>query len=150
MTACRHAYPIDRVGTLTATQPKLGLKKDNHSTLKTYIKRLMVVSALASTAATPMAFADATPNQINAYRVYAHERIFNFDQFICFDKLIVRESHYNDVATNGNHYGLAQGIYKPLLRMSGYQQIDWAIAYIQRRYTNSCNALKHSYRYGWY
>ena len=146
--ACRHAYPIDKVGTLTATQPKLGLKKEQ--SFKQFIKRVMVVSALASTAATSIASAASSANQINAYRVYAHERIFNFDQFVCFDKLIQRESHYNDVATNGNHYGLAQGIYRPLLRMSGYQQIDWAIAYIQRRYINECNALKHSYRYGWY
>ena len=39
---------------------------------------------------------------------------------------------------------------KPLLRMSGYQQIDWAIAYISRRYNTPCNALTHSLLKGWY
>ena len=148
--ACRHAYPIDKVGIVTATQPKLGFKKDNHSTLKQMLKRIMVVSALASTAVTPIAYGASSPNQVNAYRVYAHSRIFNYQQFLCFDRLIQRESHYNDRAINGDHYGLVQGKSKQLLSMSGYQQIDWAIAYIHNRYKSECNALSHSLSKGWY
>ena len=153
-----YANVLDTMRTMNRTRPA-GITTSNERLnlkLKALNKKqvvrallLILTGSLGVTYAHP-AVAASSPNQINAYRVYAHERIFNFDQFVCFDKLIQRESHYNDVATNGNHYGLAQGIYKPLLRMSGYQQIDWAIAYIQRRYKNECNALSHSSKYGWY
>jgi hypothetical protein len=96
------------------------------------------------------AVAASTANQINAYRVYAHSRIFVNEQYLCFDQLIQKESHYNDKAINGDHYGLVQGKSKSLISMSGYQQIDWAIAYIHNRYKSECNALRHSSKYGWY
>jgi hypothetical protein len=73
MTACRYAQPIDKVGTLTATQPKLVWKKEQ--SFKQFVKRVMVVSALASTAATPIASAASSANQVNAYRVYAHSHL---------------------------------------------------------------------------
>ena len=110
---------------------------------------LILTGSLGVIYAHPAAAASSA-NQINAYRVYAHERIFIYEQYLCFDKLIQRESHYNDKAVNGNHYGLVQGMSKSLISMSGYQQIDWALLYIHNRYKSECNALKHSSRYGWY
>jgi len=110
---------------------------------------LILTGSLGLTYAYP-AVAASSPNQINAYRVYAHSRIFVYEQYLCFDKLIQRESHYNDKAVNGDHYGLVQGKSKSLILMSGYQQIDWAITYIHNRYKSECNALKHSSKYGWY
>jgi hypothetical protein len=140
---------LDRTGQ-TGINPKM-----RESLLKPKaLNRKMVFTALILSGTFGLIYANpavaTSANQVNAYRVYAHERIFSFDQFICFDKLINRESHYNDQAINGHHYGLAQGIYKPLLRMSGYQQIDWAITYIDRRYSSPCNALTHSLLKGWY
>jgi len=110
---------------------------------------LILTGSLGVSYAQPAAAASSA-NQINAYRVYAHERIFNYQQYLCFDLLIQRESHYNDRAVNGNHYGLVQGMSKSLLSMSGYQQIDWALLYIHNRYKTECNALHHSMTKGWY
>jgi hypothetical protein len=149
------ANVLDKVRTLDRTGQAGINPKMRESLLKPKaLNRKMVLNALILAVPLGLIYANpaaaSSPNQVNAYRVYAHERIFDFDQFICFDRLMNRESHYNDQAVNGHHYGLAQGIYKPLLRMSGYQQIDWAIAYISRRYTTPCNALTHSLLKGWY
>lgn len=110
---------------------------------------LILTGSLGVTYANP-AVAASSANQVNAYRVYAHSRIFIYEQYLCFDQLIQRESHYNDKAVNGDHYGLVQGKSKSLILMSGYQQIDWAITYIHNRYKNECNALRHSSKFGWY
>jgi hypothetical protein len=150
------ANVLDRVRTLDRTgQAGMNPKMKDSFLKPKAVNRKMVLTALILSGTYGLTYANpavaaSSPNQINAYRVYAHERIFSFEQFICFDRLIERESHYNDQAINGGHYGLAQGIYKPLLRMSGYQQIDWAIAYIHRRYGTECNALAHSTKWNWY
>ena len=142
---------LDRTGQ-AGINPKMreSLLKPKALNRKMVFNALLILSGTFGLIYANSAHASSTRNQINAYRVYAHERIFDFDQFVCFDKLINRESHYNEKALNGHHYGLAQGIYKPLLSMSGYQQIDWAIAYITRRYGSMCHALAHSYSKGWY
>jgi hypothetical protein len=117
---------------------------------KQVVRALLILAVPIGAIYAHPAAAASSANQINAYRVYAHERIFNYQQYLCFDLLIQRESHYNDRAVNGNHYGLVQGKSKSLISMSGYQQIDWAITYIHNRYKSECNALRHSSRYGWY
>ena len=153
---CTYANVLDRVRTLDRTgqagnepQNERPILKTPVITWKMVVITLVLAVPIGAISAHP-ASAASSPNQINAYRVYAHSRIFNYQQFLCFDSLIQRESHYNDKAINGNHYGLVQGASKSLITMSGYQQIDWAITYIHNRYKSECNALKHSYRYGWY
>ena len=88
--------------------------------------------------------------QIDDYRLYAHNRIFDFNEFICYDKLIVRESQWNPYDVNGSHYGLVQGDSKYLKGKSAFEQIDWSLAYIKVRYRTICKALNHSYSKGWY
>jgi len=117
---------------------------------KQVVRALLILAVPIGAIYAHPAAAASSANQINAYRVYAHERIFNYQQYLCFDLLIQRESHYNDRAVNGNHYGLVQGMSKSLLSMSGYQQIDWALLYIHNRYKTECNALHHSMTKGWY
>ena len=147
--ACRAAWPIDMMGIVSRTQttPECRLTH-NKKRVKRLIKRVLTISLIVLSS--PIVSAAPTNNQVNAYRVYAHIRIIDFEQYLCFDKLIVRESQYNDSAINGIHYGLAQGTYKRLLSMSAYAQIDWAITYIARRYGSMCNALNHSLKKGWY
>ena len=153
---CTYANVLDRVRTLDRTgqagnepQYERPILKTPVITWKMVVITLILAVPIGAISAHP-ASAASSPNEINAYRVYAHSRIFNYQQFLCFDLLIQRESHYNDEAINGNHYGLVQGASRSLIKMSGYQQIDWAITYIHNRYKSECNALKHSYRYGWY
>lgn len=147
---------LDTLRTLNRTRPA-GITTSNESTLKLKAlneKRVLRALLLILIGSIGLIYANeavAAPiNKTDSYRVYAHVRIYDYEQYQCFDNLIIRESHYNEKATNGSHYGLAQGIYKPLLTMSGYAQIDWAIAYILRRYGSMCNALKHSMSKGWY
>ena len=154
---CTYANVLDRVRTLDRTgqagmNPKMkdSFLKPKALNRKMVFNAFLILSGTSGLIYANPALAASSPNQINAYRIYAHERIFSFEQFLCFDSLIQRESHYNDKAINGNHYGLVQGASRSLIKMSGYQQIDWAITYIHNRYKNECNALKHSYRYGWY
>ena len=92
-----------------------------------------------------------TRHEMDIYRLYAHTQIVNYQEFKCFDTLIIRESNYNPKAVNGSHYGLVQGGSKWLKGKDAFTQIDWAIKYVANRYSGSwCKALNHSNRRGWY
>ena len=149
LSACRYAAPLDTVG-IVATHPADGVLKERLA-FKSIVNRFMVLSTvgLFICLAIPMSNANAIDNA-DSYRIYAHVKIYSYEQYQCFDRLMIRESHWNPKATNGNHYGIPQGLSKNLIHMSGYQQIDWAIAYIHARYTYACNALNHSMKKGWY
>ena len=150
---CNYPLSLDKVGTMNRTQQtSSGRVNFSHVVKKLNLGKTLLVALVSIALAISTAghtFADS-PEAVNSYKLYAHSRIFDFTQFICYAELITRESHWNAVAYNGNHYGLAQGIYKPLWRMDAYHQIDWSIQYIQRRYHNECKALAHSNKYGWY
>ena len=152
---CTYSQSLDKVGTINRTQTSssgrmnlfhaLAVKRLNLG--RTFVIALVSIAVAISTAGHTYADSSAA---VNSYKLYAHSRIFDFTQFICFTTLINRESRWNSVAFNGNHYGLAQGIYKTLWTMDAYKQIDWSIAYIERRYHNECSALAHSSKFGWY
>ena len=91
-------------------------------------------------------YADTTNN----YRQWAFIQLNNLDQFYCLDELNYKESRWNPKAKNGSHYGIPQGRSKYLSRVDGYKQIDWQLKYIERRYSNPCNALQHHKIKGWY
>jgi len=149
ISACRYAQPLDTVG-IVATHPARRVWKERLA-FKSIVNRVMVFTPiwLLITLAIPMSNAKAIDNA-DSYRIYAHVKLYSFKQYQCFDALMTRESHWNTKATNGNHYGIPQGLSKNLIHMSGYEQIDWAIAYIHSRYTYACNALNHSMKMGWY
>ena len=141
---------LTRRAGITTSNERLNLKLKALNKKQVVRALLLILTGSLGVTYANSAVAASSPNQINAYRVYAHSRIFVYEQYLCFDKLIQRESHYNDKAVNGDHYGLVQGKSKSLISMSGYQQIDWAITYIHNRYKSECNALRHSSKYGWY
>jgi hypothetical protein len=89
-------------------------------------------------------------DKTNHYRQWAFIQLNNLDQFYCLDELNYKESRWNPKAKNGSHYGIPQGRSKYLLRVDGYKQIDWQLKYIERRYSNPCNALAHHKIKGWY
>jgi hypothetical protein len=86
----------------------------------------------------------------NHYRQWAFIQLNNLDQFYCLDELNYKESGWNPKAKNGSHYGIPQGRSKYLSRVDGYKQIDWQLKYIEKRYSNPCNALAHHKIKGWY
>jgi hypothetical protein len=89
-------------------------------------------------------------NEINHYRQYAFIQLNNLDQFYCLDELNFKESRWNPKAKNGSHHGIPQGRSKWLATVDGFKQIDWQLKYIQKRYSNPCNALAHHKIKGWY
>jgi hypothetical protein len=47
--------------------------------------------------------------QTDQFKLYAHSRIINYEEFKCFVKLINEENrHWNPKAKNGSHYGIGQ------------------------------------------
>jgi len=86
----------------------------------------------------------------NHYRQWAFIQLNDIDQFYCLDELNYKESRWNPKAKNGSHYGIPQGRSKYLARVDGYKQIDWQLKYIEKRYSNPCNALAHHKIKGWY
>lgn len=86
----------------------------------------------------------------NHYRQWAFIQLNDLDQFYCLDELNFKESRWNPLAKNGNHYGIPQGRSKWLSTVNGFKQIDWQLKYIKKRYSNPCNALAHHKIKGWY
>jgi hypothetical protein len=89
-------------------------------------------------------------DKTNHYRQWAFIQLNDLDQFYCLDELNYKESRWNPKAKNGSHYGIPQGRSKYLSRVDGYKQIDWQLKYIEKRYSNPCNALAHHKIKGWY
>ena len=92
----------------------------------------------------------ASLDKTNHYRQWAFIQLNNLDQFYCLDELNYKESRWNPKAKNGSHYGIPQGRSKWLKTATPYQQIDWQLKYIKKRYSNPCNALAHHKIKGWY
>ena len=89
-------------------------------------------------------------DKTNHYRQWAFIQLNDIDQFYCLDELNYKESRWNPKARNGSHYGIPQGRSKYLATVDGYKQIDWQLKYIEKRYSNPCNALAHHKIKGWY
>jgi hypothetical protein len=73
-------------------------------------------------------------------RLYAHSRIVEYKQFICFNKLINAESNWRIDAINGSHYGIGQMKNPKYRNLDGYRQVDWSLKYIKNRYSTPCIA----------
>jgi hypothetical protein len=81
-------------------------------------------------------------------------------QYDCLNTLINRESHWNpfDLNRSSGAYGIPQALPGSKMAWAGSDwrwnpvtQVKWMILrYIPGRYGTACNALAHSYKYGWY
>ena len=74
------------------------------------------------------------------YKLYAHSRIINFNEFLCFQKIIHKESRWNPRARNGSHHGLGQMRSEWYKNLDPYRQIDQTLLYISKRYSTPCKA----------
>jgi hypothetical protein len=84
-------------------------------------------------------------------KLYAHNHISDWDQFICFIDLIEVESSWNYKAKNGSHYGLGQMKSTWYKDLTPRQQIKAHLRYIDHRYDGKpCKAYKHWAKYGWH
>jgi len=94
--------------------------------------------------------AQATTKSIDHYKLYAHSRIINYEQYKCLSKIIYKESRWNPQAKNGSHFGLGQMRSEHYRTLDAYRQIDATIKYITLRYGSMCNALRFHLKNGYF
>ena len=92
----------------------------------------------------------AQASQSDYWKLYAHSRIINEEQYKCFSRIIYKESRWNPMAKNGSHYGLGQMRSKHYRQLDPYRQIDASIKYIKARYGSMCKALAFHERHGYF
>ena len=139
-----YAAPLDSVGTMNRTQPGSRRMKVNI---------ILIGLGLLSSALLPSHSYAYSPSaqQIDNYKLYAHNKLYSSKEYECYVELINRESHWNYKANDHHgHYGMVQGESKWLLTVDAYEQIDWSINYIHHRYITVCKAFHHSLKLNWY
>ena len=115
------------------------------------LRRLAVVGILCCfTAALVLQMQPAQATTIDQYKLYAHSRLINDEQYQCLKKIIYKESRWNPLAKNGSHYGLGQMRSQHYRTLDPYRQIDATIKYITIRYGSMCNAWRFHMKNGHY
>ena len=85
------------------------------------------------------------------YKLYAHSRILDWNQYHCFVKIISKENRsWDPLARNGSHFGLGQMRSQWYRNLDPYRQIDQTIKYITNRYQSPCKAWAFHESKGWY
>jgi len=93
----------------------------------------------------------AQATTIDHYKLYAHSRIIEWNEFMCFKDIITKENRRWDVnAKNGSHYGLGQMRSTWYRKLDGYRQIDATIKYINKRYGSMCKAWRFHQQRNYY
>jgi hypothetical protein len=116
-------------------------------------KRCLVVLAVLCVIGMTPANATKDVNQttsIDTLKLYAHSRIMNYKEFICFHKIITKESQWSHSARNGSHYGLGQMRSTWYRDLDPFRQIDATIKYNQARYSGQCKAWAFHLKHGYY
>ena len=116
-------------------------------------KRCLVVLAVLCVIGMTPANATKDVNQttsIDTLKLYAHSRIMNYKEFICFHKIITKESQWSHSARNGSHYGLGQMRSTWYRDLDPFRQIDATIKYNQARYAGQCKAWAFHLKHGYY
>lgn len=86
-------------------------------------------------------------------KLYLHNQINNWDEFVCANELGMREStwRYDAVNKSSGAYGIFQHMSDHAYKWDPYKQVDKHIEYIQARYNGSwCSALSKLEREGWH
>ena len=128
--------------TRTQRAPKAGSSR---------VRLVLLASLLFNAVGVTPSHSVTESKQEHKYKLYAHSRIVNWEQFICFHKLIEKEnSTWSPTARNGSHYGIGQMRNETYKRLDGYTQIDWTLRYIKKRYGSSCNAWRFFQKKGYH
>ena len=109
---------------------------------------LVLIGSLVAMQGANTAYA-ASPS-VDHLKLYAHSRLISFEQFLCFNKIITKESNWRINAKNGSHFGLGQMKSKWYRNLDGFRQIDQTIKYISVRYSTPCKAWSFHQRNNWF
>lgn len=111
-----------------------------------YCLRLMATTLIAAL----LTIINSTPSKADMnLKLFAYNQM-SWDEFQCFNWLIIKESNWNPKARNGSHYGLGQMRSTWYRDLSPRGQVLASIKYIRHRYQDSCKALSHFERKGWH
>lgn len=83
-------------------------------------------------------------------KLYAHSIIMNEKQYLCFSKIIFKESRWDHQAKNGSHFGLGQMRSEHYRTLDPFAQLRATYAYITKRYGTSCKAWAFHQKKGHY
>jgi hypothetical protein len=142
-------YPVDNSIDLTLMLPSSSASE--RVCACSSLRSLAVVGILClflSSMVLQMQPAQAT--NTDQYKLYAHSRLINEEQYKCFSKIIYKESRWNHLAKNGSHFGLGQMRSQHYRNLDPYRQIDATIKYINHRYGSMCNAWRFHEKVGHY
>jgi len=137
LTECQHSslYLKDNILKIKINKKKINIKIKNKNLLA--IPMSIVIMTVSTTVEAKAA------TQSDSFKLYAHSRIVNDEQYQCFYKLINKENRqWNPKARNGSHYGIGQMRNETYKNLDGYKQIDWTLQYIKGRYGSMCNAWR--------
>ena len=147
-----HAQALDSMGTISRTQQHRVLKNESMSFKRTSKLLLIVSMALSQSLLIAGQSYAISPNaqMQEMWKLYAHTRLLNTEQFICLDRLWTMESHWNNYAKNDHStaFGIAQVLHTKTT--DPYKQIDQGLIYISHRYKEPCIALHHHLKTGTY
>jgi hypothetical protein len=136
LTECQDSslYLKDNILKIKINKKKINIKIKNKNLLA--IPMSIVIMTVSTTVEAKAA------TQSDSFKLYAHSRLINYEQFNCFHSLITKESNWRIDARNGSHYGLGQMRNAKYGRLDGFSMVDWSIRYIKGRYGSMCNAWR--------
>ena len=113
-------------------------------------RSLVLLAGLLLFTNMPQSVAVSTARDVNNYKLYAHIKLHNANEYQCLVLLWDKESRWNPRADNPNStaYGIPQ-----LLKLKAkdpYIQIDLGLKYIAHRYGSVCKAWSYHKRTGHY
>ena len=124
----------------------LSLFKDKNKKIKKWL--VLIVSALI--AVQGASSASAANYSKDHLKLYAHSRILIYDEFVCFNRIITKESQWSYPARNGSHWGLGQMRSTWYRDLDPYRQINATLKYITKRYQTPCKAWAFHQKRNWY
>jgi len=128
-------YLKDNILKIKINKKKINIKLKTNKNLLAIPMSIMILTISTTTEAKAV-------SQTDLLKLYAHSRIINYEQFSCFNALITKESNWRVDARNGSHYGLGQMRNTKYKRLDGFNQVDWSMRYITKRYGSMCNAWR--------
>ena len=132
---CASLYLKDNILKIKINKKKINIKIKNNKNLLAIPMSILILTISTTVEAKAV-------SQTDLLKLYAHSRLVSMEQFNCLDQLITKESNWRVDARNGSHYGLGQMKNSKYGKLDAFNQIDWTIRYITKRYGSMCNAWR--------
>ena len=132
---CASLYLKDNILKIKINKKKINIKLKTNKNLLAIPMSILILTISTTVEAKAV-------SQTDLLKLYAHSRLVSMEQFTCLDQLITKESNWRVDARNGSHYGLGQMKNAKYGKLDAFNQIDWTIRYITKRYGSMCNAWR--------